>query len=149
MSTEEKKTLTITLTSKRPVKIVVEDWPVRASSSFSEHDGKVECQANRKTSAWLKVRQHIDGRTLVYGGYDYDSNWQNEASRAFRDGEMLTPTEEEYPLEMRTKDHDWLGQRVIDAITGIGTRLGERSEFSGFDTLIAECIADLPAEDLT
>lgn len=139
---------TITLTDRRPVKIDPTAWPVRASADWKDWDNQYECQANRTWKAWLRVRQHIDGRTLVYGGYDYSTCWQGESGATFRDGVLLTPTDDEYPPSSRTAEHDWTGERVIAAIREVGERLQSRSECEHFGNLIAECIADLPAETL-
>ena len=66
---------TITLTDRPPVRIEDTEWPVIAQSKWFE--GPYDFQANR--SGWLKIRQHADGRVIVYGGYD--TNWQNENSK--------------------------------------------------------------------
>lgn len=144
---QETKKLTITLTDRPPVKIVEADWPIIAESSWGDHDGQVECQANRKWSAWLKARQHDDGRTIVYGHYCYTTNWQNEASASYRDGQMITPSAEDYP-EAARKDH-WTGARIVSAIHEVGGRLAERSKHECWTDLMAEIIADLPADELS
>ncbi len=55
--------LKIALTGRAPVRIDTDDWPMIASANaFS---GRHECQAN--TTASITVRQHADGRALVYG----------------------------------------------------------------------------------
>jgi len=146
-ATENKK-LTITLTDRPPVKINENDWPVRASASWKDWDNTYECQANRTWSAWIKVRQHIDGRTLVYGGYSYTTQFQGESDASYRGGQMLTPNETQYPIAQRNEDHDWAGPEVIAAIREVGERLLERSDCEHFSDLIAECIADLPAEEI-
>lgn len=114
MSTEK---LTITLTDARPVTIVKADWPVVASAK--DWDNQYESQANR---TWkLFVRQHEDGRAIVYGVYD--TSWGGEDSR--RAG-ALVPA-----------DGD-----IIGAIKSVG-------EYLDFDrNLVDQCIADLPAEEL-
>lgn len=91
MTTTETKKRTITMTGRAPVTIRVEDWPVIAQASDSAHDGEIECQANRTWNAWAKVRRHADGRTLVYGRADYDSQYRGERGVMVREGYLLPP----------------------------------------------------------
>ena len=83
MTTTDTKptTRTITLTSRPPVKIRDDQWPIIANDRWWA--GEIEVQADR--SGWLKVRQHADGRTIVYGGYD--TRWQGD--HELRAGELL------------------------------------------------------------
>ena len=151
MSTETKeavKKLTITLTDRPPVKITEADWPVIADGSWKDWDNTYEFQANRTWAAWLKVRQHADGRTIVYGGYSYTTQFQNESGASYREGQMITPSAEDYP-EAAQGDY-WTGQTVIDAIHAVGERLAERSgQAEHFADIIAETIADFPAQELS
>lgn len=148
MSTEENKKRTITLTDRPPVSINQDDWPVRAQADWSWHEGEHECQAFRKKSEWLRVRQHTDGRTLVYCGCSYSTAWQNEESTSYRGGVMLTPTFDEYPESLRVPGNDWTGAAVIDAIREVGLRMAKVGGCDQSATLIDECIADLPAVTL-
>ena len=111
---------TITLTSRPPVTITEEDWPEIASAKW--HDGKVECEAIR--SKWIKVRQHTDGRILVYGGYS--STYAN--ARDLRGGELLIPIKQKID-----------GSRIVAAINRVAVTV--RCE-----EIAQECVADLPAE---
>jgi len=63
MKNTKKLVRTITLTDRAPVKIVDDEWSIIAGDS--DHDGQVESQANHIW--WIKVRQHADGRRIVYG----------------------------------------------------------------------------------
>lgn len=104
---------TITLTDRPPVRIEDSAWPVIANSKWFE---------GAYRSSWLKVRQHADGRVLVYGGYD--TNYQNEARK--RAG-FLIPA--------GSNPQDWIAAihntaQIVDA------------------SCAAECIANLPAEEL-
>ena len=128
---EPSKTRIVTLTDRPPVKIVDADWPMLASAKW--HDGKVECEANR--SCWIKVRQHADGRTLVYGGRE--SCFLNE--RDLRGGELLTPAGEGAltPDDGRTVE----SAEIVAAIRRVAATV--RAE-----EIAADCIADLPAEVL-
>ena len=127
--------LTITLTGRRPITITKDTWPILASAEEKEHDGQVECQAN-KISKWkLIVRQHEDGRTIVYGIYTYDSNWQNARCFGVRGGELIPN-----------------GDATPEAIQRIGKWMSEQEqpeEDKGrWQTIINDCIADLPAEEV-
>ena len=82
MTTENDKTRTITLTGRPPVTIKESAWPKIAGGRV--HDGgEFDHQANR--SGTLIVRQHADGRAIVYG--IYVTCWQNERNK--RAGELL------------------------------------------------------------
>lgn len=112
-------TITIRLTDRSPVRIDKTRWYLVASASW--HDGKVECQANRR--AWIKVRRHDDGRTIVYGLSD--SNWAHE--RSVHAGYLV-------PADAGEEGDVAAIRRVADEI--------------GHPELGLECIQDLPAEDL-
>lgn len=117
MAQQDNPKLTITLTGRAPVTIIKEDWPVIASAR--RWDNQYEFQANR---TWkLTVRQHEDGRAIVYGVHD--TQFQNERCR--RGGELLAPGDDipaSIMLVMKTLD---------------------------FDPVLAdECIADLPAIEM-
>ena len=137
MANENPK-LTITLTGRAPVKITKEDWPVIASGEDKWYDGQHECQANRTKSWKLIVRQHADGRTLVYGIYASSSQWQGEASENVRGGEMLT-------VEGATADEVGDTAPIIAAIFRVADDMEKRSGAKEFARLAHECVADLPA----
>lgn len=113
--TDEK--LTITLTDRAPVTIVKDQWPVIASST--DYAGEVEAQASR---TWrMTVRQHADGRAVVYGVYT--TRWQGESGR--RGGQLLAS-----------------GADLIAAINAVAEDLGSP------ERVARTCIADLPAEEI-
>lgn len=126
----EKKKITITLSDRAPITIVADDWPVVARADW--HDGQVRCQANRER--FIKVREHEDGRRIVYGCYT--TNWQKERGAAA--GYVLERPE---PLGERTglSDRDADTIRAIRRVAGV---IGDAQ-------LADEVIADLPAEELT
>ena len=135
---------TITLTDHAPINIEEASWPIIAKASDKEHDGEVECQANRISTWFLRVRQHQDGRAIVYGGYDYDSHWRGERDYNARRGIMLTIGEGEGARP--TMDD------IISAIREVCEDIAS-AECNGDDaarwpTLAAECIADLPAVEV-
>jgi len=117
----EPTTRTITLTDRAPVEIIDGDWPIIAESRA--HDGMIAVQANRRW--WMKIRQHADGRVIVYGAYL--TQHQGEVDR--RDGEVLAATSRSSTL--------------VATIRQVGQSLGAPS------SLVRELIADLPAEPLT
>ncbi len=88
-------------------------------ASGSAHDGReLECQSTR---TWrLTVRTKGD-RAIVYGAYT--SRWQGESDR--RGGEILDG-DTDYPAAIR--------------------RVGESLDMPA--QVIADCIADLPAEEI-
>lgn len=101
--------------------------PVRISESAwpviarsRDHDGEVEVQANRRY--YLTVRKHADGRTIVYGSYTSQFAHEPDLSA----GELLDE-----------------GADVARAIRRVGERVTCAS------AMIDDCIADLPAEDLS
>ena len=130
--------LTITLTGRPPVKIKKEDWPVLASASDKEYDNQYEFQANRTATWKLTVRQHSDGRAIVYGAYNYDSHFQSERGYEIRGGQLLN-SGASIPEAARQVGED-LESRMPDIEYGWSTGY--------FPRLIEECIADLPAEEI-
>ncbi len=116
------KIRTITLTGRAPVKISEALWP--RISYASRHDGKVECQANHK---WhLTVRQHADGRAIVYGSEVEGMGGVHQDYEEARAGVLLEA-----------------GADIAAAVR----RVGERARCS--DAMIDEVIAGLPPEELT
>jgi len=108
--------LTIMLTGRRPVQVDDDEWPVIARAGWQEGEKKLEHRAWR-----LIVRQHEDGRSLVYGMFD--TSRRGEQPR--RGGELLPP-----------------GADIPAAIHRVAEHLG-------FDRWLAEeAIGNLPAEEL-
>ncbi len=132
-------TRTITLTGRPPVKIHEEDWPVIAEAVQSDWDNQYEFQANRKWSWTVKVRQHEDGRTLVYAAYSYTSNFQDERGYSAKHGVLLDA-------------EDATTEGVCRAIESVCSDMADAEADDDYSarwkTLAAECIADLPAEEL-
>ena len=128
---EVKDTLTVTLTGRRPVQIDKAEWPIVASAdddSLSHRGIDYACyqealargEADRYR---LKVRQHADGRTIVYGVLDAATAWTGNEDH--RGGELLAP-----------------GADVAAAIRRVGEECGLP------DRVIRDCVADLPAEKI-
>jgi len=119
--------LTITMTNRPPVKIDKDKWPVIASSKSFQ--GEHEFQANWKKK--LTVRQHADGRTIIYGVYE--SSYRDSRDR--RAGEMVQS-------DGTTADLVGDTAPIIEAIIRVAGYLE-------FDRQLAdECIADLPAVEI-
>ena len=122
---------TITLTDRSPVTIKEDDWPFIASASDKDWDNQYEFQANETWKWFVGVRQHEDGRAIVYATYRFSTQWQNKRDADCKNGVLL--------------DGEPTPQDICDAIGQVcGNMEGER-----WDELAAECIADMPAEELT
>ena len=107
--------LTVTLSGRPPVRIQKDRWPViaRAKRSHGEFADQASCH--------LIVRQHQDGRTLVYGVLDSPS----QEDQSHRAGCLLQA-----------------GADICKAIWEVSGDLG-------LDPKMAQaCISSLPAEDL-
>jgi hypothetical protein len=136
-TTTTKNKLTITLSDRPPVRIDPEQWPVVASAderpgSFVNGTPKPDYETDHYA---IKVREHADGRRIVYGSCDAATAWTG--SRDAKAGYLLAPPQ---PLGHRdgTSDRDDETIRAIRRVAGaIGnSELGE------------ECVHDLPPTDL-
>jgi len=125
---------TITLTNHPPVRIVDAEWPEVATAfatSYTGADPAYERTAARQGEVdtyTLIVRQHADGRVLVYGvrSAAIRAFGQPAAGESWRGGYLLQPTKNEH----------WAG--VISAILSV-------AHDGGFPPRVArECIGDLP-----
>lgn len=130
--TEQPKYRTVTLTGRPPVRIREDAWPVVGRGDWDHHDGVVECQANRTWEARIRVRQHADGRALVYGVYEYSTTWRHEPNIRAACGTLLEA-----------------GEDVPSAIATVAAELAERGLDKGRARDLAdECVASLPAVTL-
>lgn len=125
------KRITIPLTDRRPVSISEDEWPliVRVSGDSCEirdparHDQAVE-QGQADTYE-MEVRQHADGRTLVYGRFD-EAQWsESDHPGPSHAGGLVEP-----------------GGDVVTEIRNVGDKLYLSQ------TLIADCIAGLTPQEL-
>ena len=124
-TTTTSKTRTITLTDRPPVKIKEDDWPIIAVGS--ERPGSFVNGTpvpDYETDHYqLRVRRHEDGRAIVYGVIDAATAW--------------------------TGTEDWRGGELLAAGADIAAsirRVGESGAI--IDSVIRECIGNLPAEEL-
>jgi hypothetical protein len=125
----KREMLTITLTDRPPVRVDKAQWGILASGSgdswgsgdysrYRQALGQGELDTYK-----LIVRLHKDGRAIVYGIFNAATVWTGNED--FRGGELLPA------------DAD-----LAAAIRRVGTLCGLP------DSVIRECIADLPAEEI-
>lgn len=118
--------LKVALTGRAPVRINTDEWPLIASANM--FSGRLECQAN--TTASITVRQHADGRALVYGERESGpGGWPAEAEPWY--GGELVPAGGDLAAAILRLDGLDGGFCAINA-----------------DSLRRAAIADLPAEDI-
>jgi hypothetical protein len=122
-TSEATKKIKITMSERRPLSIDPEQWPVIAQADW--HDGRVECQANNIMR--IKVREHADGRRIVYGFRRAGDGGQHAGTRNPEAGFLLSSDAGE--------------DETIRALRRVGGVIDD-------DRLAEECIADLPAEEV-
>lgn len=135
---------TITLTDRPPVRIKEESWPLIASAQDREWDGEFEFQANRKSRWFIGVRQHEDGLVIVYATYSYTSNWQGARGCTAKRGVMI----DIFALRAAATDAADLVKAIRAVAASIAAAEHQGEDDVRWDSLEAECIADLPAEEL-
>ena len=133
--TTEPKMRTITLTDRPPVRIKEDQWPMIAHGRFKDWDNQYEFQANRTWQIDIRVRRHADGRTIVYGLYDYDTHFQGEQCEVRRVGVVLAP-DGDLPGEIKEA-----AEQMIERVSDDGMHDHIRAAADA-------CIADLPAQEL-
>lgn len=132
-TTTEKKTITITMSERRPLKIDPAQWPLVARATW--HNGEHECQAN--TIREIKVREHADGRRIVYGYQEAGNGGQYAGTVNPRAGFLVAASDVDAADGTKMPDDD----ETVRALRRVGGIVED-------DQLAAECIADLPAEEL-
>lgn len=137
-TTTPAKTRTITLTDRPPVTIREDQWPIIATDcgagDADDSDGRGN-QPNREWERTIKVRQHEDGRALVYGIYHYATRYQGESDVRARRGLLLGPAS--------------TARDIVAAIRQIGDDLDAvDGNCEAWSMAVQACIADLPAEAL-
>ena len=135
------KTRTITMTDRPPVTVAEDAWPIIAAGSadHDDSDGRGN-PPNRRWTRMIRVRQHADGRAIVYGVYGYATNHQGEPDAAARRGYVVG------------------ADLIIEHIREVGDELAEAESDADIDDMrkdvhqwrvaVQECIASLPAEEL-
>lgn len=133
------ETRTITLTNRPPVKIREDAWPVIANASDKDYDNQYEFQANRTWKWFINVRQHEDGRTLVYAGFAYTTAFQSERGYRIRHGKLLTEETSQQAIV----------DAIVDVCDDMATAQHDSDESAArWRELARDCIADLPADEL-
>ena len=135
MTTTEPKHRTITLTDRPPVRIREDQWPRIASGDYKDWDNQYESQANRTWKINIRVRQHADGRAIVYGTYEHDTQFQNENGETHRVGLLIEPGDD-------------LSHTIKQAVEQLTERVSDEERHRHIRDAGNECIADLPAETL-
>jgi len=140
--TKTPKTRTITLTGRAPVKIREDEWPEIASAK-GDSCTSAQFRPDYEIDEYaIRVRQHADGRTIVYALLNAAiADWHQPAGgESQRGGYLLTPEGEG---ELTADDGRVVpGSVIADAIKRVGR------ECNIPDSVVRECIADLPAEEI-
>lgn len=117
----------MSLSDRRPVRIDPKDWPTIASA-HDWHGGAYDFQANQ---VWtIKVRQHADGRRLVYGFTEAGPGGMPTSFRGASAGYLVAPTDG-VPDDDETV-------RSVRRVAGVIHNA----------ELADACIADMPAETI-
>lgn len=117
----------INLSESRPVIVESTDWPVVAKANW--FSGQHECQANEV--AGIKVRQHADGRAIVYGSRDRGPGGMPISYNGTNAGYRVSATGVTVP--------DYTGiERAIRRVAGV----------LDLNHLGQECVEDLDPEEV-
>ena len=125
--TDDDATITITLSDRSPVKIIARHWPLIAQAEWADDTTVIRERSSQTVtsrpgrSAHIRVREHADGRRLVYGWSTMQ--WKPERSDAAA-GFLI--------------EKDVNAARAIRRVAGV----------IGRNELADDCIADLPAEEI-
>lgn len=103
-----------------------------ATTLMRHWDNQYEFQANRIWNDSIRVRQHSDGRAIVYGVSQHSTQFQNENGYQYKAGKLLA-AEDDIPAAIHG---------VADQLTDLGAPADVMFR------LAEECIADLPAEEI-
>ena len=129
MSENDKK-IKIVLSERAPVMVAVKEWPVIAQAdAFGDVSGgpaRVQVQANQEW--YIKVREHRDGRRIVYGTNTRGNGGMPHGWKESSGGFLLAGE----------KDMQAATVRAIRRVAGIINN----------DYLADETIAELPPEEI-
>jgi len=119
----------IPLTDCPPVRIKEDEWPILAHGDYRNFI------CNQLWCVHIYVRQHNDGRCIVYGTYDFDSLYEDKPNIEVYAGVFLNHSEN----DMIVGIHD-VGEILRNAV--------DCDSAIHISSAVRKCIADLPAEDL-
>ena len=123
------KKITIALSDRRPITIVADEWPQVAYGE--DYSGQRDVQAF--DGAQIQVRQHKDGRAIVYG---YAGDWDGGARPERRNvtaGFLCA-----WPAGL---------VRAVRRVQGILAGCAHAGAYA--EGAAERCIADLPAEEIS
>ncbi len=132
------KTHTITLTDHPPIAIRDDEWPVITYGRFhgSDHENEHRFQANRIWKMDICVREHADGRRIIYAVYDYETGLWGERNVHAKAGVMIDPGV--------TSDDLVQAIRAVGATISAAVRDAGRDDFEPHvSTAVLDCIAHL------
>jgi hypothetical protein len=118
----------IKLSDRAPITITEESWPIVAFAEDWRGGNGIQSQANEEW--WVRVRQHADGRAIVYASRERGNGGMPIDYRGAHAGYVLAPTEGRVP-----------SADIVRAIRRVAGAIGR-------DGIADACIADLPAEEL-
>lgn len=130
------KKITITMSETAPVSVDPEQWPVVAEVETC--DSAIACQANTEWS--IKVREHVDGRRLVYGWECRGPGGQHAGYRGRDAGYLIdaASVQGDGPRAGKRFPDDAETIRAIRRVAGV----------INDELLGAECIRELPAQEI-
>jgi hypothetical protein len=130
MPTENPK-LTISLTGRRPVTILKAAWPIIAIAE----------RRTEETSSKLIVRKHEDGRSIVYGIWSAGATCYPGVPDV-RGGELLEPS-------LEVDELNALAPAIVRVGEWMADNVPSETDKILFRQLTNQCIADLPAEEIS
>jgi hypothetical protein len=123
----EKKRRTISLTNRRPVQIIEQDWPIVAEGTCAENseDAAARWEIN------VRVRMNRFGQHIVYAKYVYENDIWEQCNQIVRVGRLVLVREDEEAAllaiadEMRARiDDEYHKGRVVFAFDACFASLG-------------------------
>lgn len=128
--TQGPETLTITLTGRAPVKVRKAEWPIVATAYDRDNPGNEPTRTSR-----LTIRQHADGRAIVYAVFTTDLEHVEDRRR----GQLLDAGE----------DIGHAAHAVASDMVPDDRHADERAaEYAAWHDLAERLLADLPAESI-
>ncbi len=139
-----KKMITVQMSETAPVKVDPDQWPIIVRED--DCDSAIECQANQ---VWaIRIREHSDGRRLVYGWGDAGPGGTRQGFRPSHAGYLIS-VEAEIPGHGSPSDMR-RGFAARDRAIGDATVRAIRRVAGAIDAeqLVDACVASLPAQEI-